>query len=217
MLSRRSLLSALTAAAMIAASCLIPAQAAATTLTAEGSEAFIKKIANRALETMKESHDSTAEERERKFRKLLDEGFDMTAIARLVLGRHWRTATPEQRTDYLALFRKYVLKTYVKLLSTYNEEVFQVERAVSVGKRDMNVGGTIVRPEGPPIKTDWRVRIIDGEYKIIDVKFEGISMVLTQRSEFNSVVNREGLDGLLQKLRARTAGGGGDVTLPGGF
>lgn len=216
MLSRRSLLSALTAAA-IAGFSPVPAHAADTTPTAEGSEAFIKKIATQALETMKESDHTTAEERERKFQKLLDQGFDLPSIGRLVLGRHWRAATPEQRADYLELFRKYVLKTYVKLLSTYSQEVFQVERAVKVGKRDMNVGGTILRAGGPPIRTDWRVRIIDGEYKIVDVKFEGISMVLTQRSEFNSVVNRNGMDGLLKKLRARTAGGGGKATLPGGF
>ena len=62
----------------------------------------------------------------------------------------------------------------------------------------------IVQPGGPPIKANWRVRPLNGEYKIIDIMVEGVSMAVTQRSEFNAVVRRQGMRGLLQTLRART-------------
>ena len=62
----------------------------------------------------------------------------------------------------------------------------------------------IDRPAGPPIMADWRVRIIDKQYRIIDVSVEGVSMAVTQRSEFNAVIQNSGIEGLMEALRART-------------
>lgn len=178
------------------------AQNAKPTPTVEKSRIFITKLAADAIEVMRTSKEDNVE-REAKFRALLENGFHLPSIGRLVLGRHWRTASPEQRSEYLSLFSEYVIKTYAILLSHYDNEEFKFQSATLVGKRDMVVNTKIVRPSGPPISTDWRVRIIDGEYRIIDVKIEGISMVQTQRSEFSSVVQRKGMDALIGKLRDR--------------
>ena len=62
----------------------------------------------------------------------------------------------------------------------------------------------IGRPSGPPLECDWRVRQRDGKLRIIDVMVEGVSMAVTQRSEFSAVIKSRGFDGLLSALRART-------------
>ena len=61
----------------------------------------------------------------------------------------------------------------------------------------------IVRPSGPPITAEWRVRVIDGKYRIIDIAIEGISMAVTKRSEFSAVIQSSGIDGLIAALRLR--------------
>ena len=71
------------------------------------------------------------------------------------------------------------------------------------GKKDIVVRTRIDRPSGPPIKADWRVRTTENRYRIIDIMVEGISMVLTQRSEFGALIKRKGMNGLLAVLRAR--------------
>ena len=68
---------------------------------------------------------------------------------------------------------------------------------------DALVETEIKRPDGAPLKAAWRVRDINGHLKIIDVVVEGVSMALTQRQEFASVIQHSGLDGLISDLRNR--------------
>ncbi len=177
--------------------------AAASPEAVEGSAAFIKALAQRAISILQSSNGKLSA-REAEFRELLATGFDMPFIARFVLGKHWRRATPQERTDYVTLFTEFILQSYSRRLGGYSGETFAVSGAKTAGKRDVLVRTKIVRPGGPPIKADWRVRPKDGQYRIIDIMVEGVSMAVTQRSEFNAVVRKQGMQGLLQALRART-------------
>ncbi len=147
---------------------------------------------------------ASLEAREARFRSLLSEGFDLAFIGRFVLGRYWRQATPEQRSDYLALFGEYVLQTYSARLGGYAGESMTILSERPAGTKDVVVSTRILRPSGPPIEAAWRVRTTGGRYRIIDIMVEGVSMVVTQRSEFAAVVQRHGLQGLIEVLRART-------------
>jgi phospholipid transport system substrate-binding protein len=177
--------------------------AAASPRAVEGAAAFIKALAGRAIGIL-QSSGGKIETREARFRDLLSNGFDMPFIARFVLGKHWRRATPQERVDYQALFTEFILQSYSRRMGGYSGESFTVAGARTAGKRDVLVRTRIARPGGPAIKADWRVRPKDGQYRIIDIMVEGVSMAVTQRSEFSAVVRRRGMQGLLQTLRART-------------
>lgn len=177
--------------------------AAASPQAIESAAAFIRKLAGQAIGILQSSNVRLAA-REAQFRVLMSNGFDMPFIARFVLGKHWRKATPQQRSDYVALFTEFILQTYSRRMGGYSGQSFAVAGARAAGKRDILVRTRIVRPGGPPIKADWRVRPNGSEYRIIDIMVEGVSMGVTQRSEFNAVVRQRGMPGLLQALRART-------------
>jgi len=130
----------------------------------------------------------------------------MKFIGRFVLGVNWRQATPQQREDYQALFNDYVLKTYSARLGGFTNEEFKVVGSQPAGKRDVMVHSQVLRKDGPPITADWRVRMVDGDPKVIDVVVEGVSMSISQRQEFASVVQSKGIDGLIETLRARVNG-----------
>jgi phospholipid transport system substrate-binding protein len=178
-------------------------QAAGATANVDGAKAFIESLAKRAIGVLQRK-DGTLEEREAEFRKILSQDFDLAFIGRFVLGRNWRKATPEQQAEYQALFAEWILKSYSRRLGGYSGETFQTVDARAIDKTDILVQTRINRPSGPPILADWRVRESDGTFQIIDIMVEGVSMAVTQRSEFNSVVTRDGIDGLLNVLRART-------------
>ena len=131
-------------------------------------------------------------------------GFDLAFIGRFVLGKYWRATTPEQQEDYLALFGEYLVQTYSARLGGYSGETMAVVSTRQASEKDFVVRTQIDRPTGPPVVAEWRVRTTGGGFRIIDVMVEGISMAVTQRSEFASVVQRDGIDGLLVILRART-------------
>ncbi len=202
MQSRRSLILGCTA---VGATVAVPGflLAGVTPQAVEGASAFIADLAGRAIGILQSSGENI-ENREAQFRSLLSSGFDMPFIARFVLGKHWRKATPQQRADYQALFTEFLLKSYSRRMGGYAGETFTVTAAKPAGKKDIMVKTRIVQPGGPPIKADWRVRPQNGQYKIIDIMVEGISMAVTQRSEFNAVIRQRGIQGLLQALRART-------------
>ncbi|MFP6747086.1 MAG: ABC transporter substrate-binding protein [Alphaproteobacteria bacterium] len=177
--------------------------AAASPRAVEGAADFIQDLAGRAIGIL-QSRDGKIEAREAQFRDLLSNGFDMPFIARFVLGKYWRKATPQERADYQALFTEFILQSYSRRMGGYSGETFTVAGARAAGKRDVLVRTRIARPGGPAVKADWRVRPKGGQYRIIDIMVEGVSMAVTQRSEFSAVMRRRGMQGLLQILRART-------------
>ena len=179
---------------------------AATTTAAEdpiGAEAFIDQLANDALNILNDMA-LTRDERDQAFRDLLKRGFALNYVSRLVLGRHRRTASRKQLAEYERVFPEYILKIYSGRLSRYGDEEFVVDGTVPAGKRDIYVRSKIIRPDGPPLAADWRVRMIDEEFKVIDLKIEGISMVITQRDEFLAKIASSGLDSLITDLKRRS-------------
>jgi phospholipid transport system substrate-binding protein len=101
---------------------------------------------------------SSLDKREADFRTLMSRSFDFQKIGRFVLGRAWRTATPEQRDEYLGLFQEFILRTYTRRLGGYSGQIFKITKAEPMGKIDAVVVTEIGRPSGPPLKAGWRVR-----------------------------------------------------------
>ncbi len=171
------------------------------------AEKFIASLGDRALQVLVVDSQSEAE-REDAFRGLLSEGFDLRLIGRYALGRYWRRATAEQRSEYAKLFEDFIVDTYVARLGEYSGETLKVVSS-RADDQDTIVHSEIVRDGRPPIRVDWRVRNGEDQLKIIDVVVEGVSMLLTQRDEFASVIQRSGgnVEGLLARLRDKNSDG----------
>ncbi len=170
--------------------------------------AVITSLGNQALEVLGKNVNPNA--RVARFRQLFGEDFDVPGIARFVLGRYWRVATPQQQQEFVKLFADYIVLAYSNRLAEYSGESLKVtgSRAVPDGSL---VSSQIVRPNGaPPAEVDWRLTRHDGAYKISDVIVEGVSMAVTQRSEFASVIQRHGgqVEGLITALRQKTESAG---------
>lgn len=145
------------------------------------------------------------DQRAAEFRKLLNESFDMAAIGRFALGRNWKTATPAQQSEYQKLFKEMIVKTYSRRFKEYNGQKVEVKSVRADGATDAIVSSVIIPPSGPEVAVDWRVRQVGGGYKVVDILVEGVSMALTQRSDFSSVIQRGGgnIDVLLEQLRQK--------------
>jgi phospholipid transport system substrate-binding protein len=201
-MTRRSLLT--TALALIVGA-LAPAMLAA----AADPAAVINNLGNRALEVL--GKNATPAQRVARFHELFREEFDVPGIARFVLGRYWKTATTEQQEEFTKLFEDYIAIVYSSQLAAYSGETLKVtgSRADPEGAI---VVSEIIRPSGaPPVKVEWHLTDLHGTYKIRDVAVEGISMAVTQRSEFASVIQRNGgqVQGLIAQLREKTGSNSG--------
>ncbi len=174
----------------------------ASATTKAGAIQHVQLLGEQAFGAV-QRNDMTLDKREAILADKLSQGFDLPLIARFVLGRYWRPATPDQRDSYVDLYGKFVVKSYSKNLGGFAGSSFDVVGAEPIGKSDFLVMTILRRKSGSPFKTGWRVRLIDEKYKIIDVIVEGVSMAVTQRQEFASVLKRDGVERLLQILSAK--------------
>lgn len=176
--------------------------AAKNLITSIGSEA-VQVLSNKSL---------SEKQKEQEFDQFLDRDFDLPLIARFVLGRYWRSATPAERTEFQEVFRNYMVASYSQKIGSYSGENIKINNARSLNDKESMVYSVIERPQGPPIKLDWRVRQTAGSQpKVIDVIVEGVSMAQTQRSEFATVAGKPGVGvpGLISKLKEKTKAEGG--------
>jgi len=136
-------------------------------------------------------------------RRLLVKHFDVDFISKTVLARHWRKATVEERAEFRRLFEDYIVTVYGRRLGDYSGEEFKIGRTARKSGDQAYVSSKIVRPDGPPVRVAWRLRGRDGQWRIVDIVVEGVSMALTQRSEFGAVIRKDGgkISGLNAKLR----------------
>ncbi|WP_339630205.1 ABC transporter substrate-binding protein [uncultured Sneathiella sp.] len=178
----------------------LPSPAVADDTKEQAALTLVKNIGDEAVKTLSDASLSEAQKRE-KFEKFLDDSFDMPRIGRFVLGQSWRNATETQREEFLKVFRDFMVASYSDKIGSYSGEDLQIKNATSLNDKESLVHSLIVRPDGPPIKLDWRVRKTDNGEKIVDVIIEGLSMAQTHRSEFASVVSQSGVDGLIEKLK----------------
>lgn len=134
-------------------------------------------------------------------RELLAESLDIERIGRIVLGTQWRKVDESQQKAYQEIFREYALMKYAVLVSGYDGETFSITNSQQAGRSDAMVFTDILKDGKPLAAVGWRITTQKGVLKILDVKVEKISMVQTEKSQFQTVLQKEGFDGLLSQLR----------------
>jgi phospholipid transport system substrate-binding protein len=194
---------------LLAALVVLPLALSAAPAGAGDAEAksFIRGIGDEVMAILQQA-DKSDQEKLVALKELLDANTDLELIARLVLGRHWNAASEEQRQEYVGLFQQILMNTMAERLGDYNGQTFEVVGSSELNERDTAVQSRILRVGGaPPLRVDWRVRETGGDFLIIDVIAEGVSLVVSQRNEVGSVVERRGMAGLIEVMRERSTNG----------
>ncbi|WP_339864624.1 ABC transporter substrate-binding protein [Paremcibacter congregatus] len=169
---------------------------------------FIQTLADRALTSLGTAEFSLADQ-EVRFREILTDGFDVNYIGRISLGRHKKAASNAQVTAYQSLFPEYLVKVYTSRLTKLDTQEVRTGDVLPKGKIDMYVRTKVINADGKSYDVDWRVRPTPNadnsgtyDFKIIDVKIEGISMARTQRDDFTARITESGMTGLIAFMQA---------------
>ncbi len=199
-LARRRLLRALRLTPL---ALLLGGRSTAAAVSADAAQQMIQDVGAEVLTILRDTSLDNQQKVDRLV-ALLDGPIDLEIIARLILARHWRSASDAQRAEYVTLFRAFALDNLASRLHVYDGHDFEIVGARAVSERDAVVATRVTGGGRQPLKVDWRVRELDdGSLVAIDVIVEGVSLIVTQRSEFSSVIERRGMDGLLAELRQR--------------
>lgn len=198
--ARRSL--ALAAAALVAALGAAAPAGAAERPGIEESQAFVGKLADDAVRTWA-THASDEAARLKAMDVLIHSTFDVEFITRAVVGRYWRKIEPAERRRFRELFPEFVVRVYLPHIAKYSRDHLRVLGARPVGKRDVLVKSELLTDQGDWIEADWRIRSGEAGLRILDLKVAGVSLLLVQRQEFESVIRRDGFAALVERLIER--------------
>ncbi|MGH7067576.1 MAG: MlaC/ttg2D family ABC transporter substrate-binding protein [Acetobacteraceae bacterium] len=169
------------------------------------AKAFIRRTGDAILAVV--NGRGNGKEKRQALARIVDQAVDVDGVARFALGRFWRVATARQRQDYLSLFRQYLVFNVTGRLSQYKGTTFTLDRAEPLNG-DIAVSTTIRIPNNQPASLQWMVSFASGSPEIVDLVAEGTSLRITQRSDYASVITRNGgqdVQALLDAMRQQIA------------
>lgn len=175
----------------------LPAQAA------DGPAAqLIEKVAAEVIELIKTT---TGPQREAGIRDVLVRNFDLPYMGKAALATHWNATTPEERERFLKAAISAEARAYSERFGQYGGQTLTVTRVSQRPNGVSVVDSKLNQSNGQPITIQWEVRDSGQGLRITDVKIEGVSMVMTRRSDFNSYISNHGgkVEPLIDELEAR--------------
>jgi phospholipid transport system substrate-binding protein len=171
---------------------------------AQDATSFISSLGARGLQALSPSLSEA--QKVAGFRQLLESNFDLAGISRFVLGPYGRAMSPAAQQQFQPLFRDYLAQVYTTRLSRYADAPFRVTGSQPSGGETV-VASQVSMGGGSPVEIDWHVQNRNGRFLVTDVVVGGVSMKATQRSEFASIIQRNGgqPDALIAALRQQLA------------
>ncbi|WP_043360217.1 ABC transporter substrate-binding protein [Belnapia sp. F-4-1] len=187
-IARRTLLAAL------AALSIAPAARAQT--------APIERLNAALLDVMRNARSLGVRGREQRLRPVMEQVFNLPAMARIAVGPPWTTFSPADQQALVAAFSDWSIATYANRFDGYGGESFEIEGSTPRPNGDVLVNTRIVRPNDSPVQINYLLR----ESRIVDVYLTGtISELASRRSEFAGLLRDGGAQRLVAELRQRTA------------
>jgi phospholipid transport system substrate-binding protein len=174
---------------------------------AMGPQELMQKVAQDLLDDLNANRDAARKDpamlRAMVDRHLLPH-FDTNYAAQLVLGKHWRTATPEQRQRFVDAFYQSLMANYGDaLLEFTGDRMTILPYKGDPAAKSATVRTEVKRSNGTPVPVNYSLRRTDQGWKAWDVTIEGISYVKNFRTDFGAEIDQKGLDAVIQRLESQ--------------
>ena len=178
-------------------------------LAAESPDALVKRTAEDVMAIVKNDKDIQAGNQDKIFalaeEKILP-NFNFDRVSRLVLGKNWTKATPDQKAAFQTEFRTLLLRTYATALSKYKNQTIEYKPLrLADGANTAAVKTVILQPGGQPIAVDYALEKQSDAWKVYDIVIEGVSLVTNYRGQFTQEIRQNGLDSLIKKLAEKNS------------
>lgn len=152
---------------------------------------FIQSMGDDVISYISDSN-RTPEEKRQKLQEVLNRNFDLNTISRFAIGHYWNNLDESQKEQYKKLYEEKIVSVYADKFSNYSGQTFTAGDVRKTGSSDYTVNSKITTKEGKEIPVSWQLRNKGDGLKIIDVAIEGVSMIVTQKSDFSSAIQRSG-------------------------
>lgn len=172
-------------------------------------EVLVKQTADDVLAIVKNDKDIQAGNQQKLFAVVEEKiipNFDFDRVCRMVLGKNWKSASPEQQALFQKEFRSLLLRTYASALGKYRDQVIEYRpMQTDASEKNVTVKTQIIQKGGQPIAVDYSLVKGPAGWKVYDITIESVSLVTNYRSQFSSEIRQNGLDSLNKKLADKNA------------
>lgn len=135
--------------------------------------------------------------------------FDFERVCKMVLGKSWKAATPEQQASFEKEFRSLLLRTYSVALGKYKNQVIEYKpMRAEPDAKNVTVKTQILQSGGQPIAVDYSLVKGTAGWKVYDIIIENVSLVTNYRSQFSTEIRQNGIDSLNAKLADKNKNAG---------
>ncbi len=189
---------------------LLLALTATSAQAQEAPDALVKHVAEEALSAIRADKDLQAGN-PAKVKQLIESKlvphFDTARMTALAMGRNWRSATPEQQKQLTEQFQTLLIRTYSNALTNYRDNKMNYKPLrMNPGDTDVVVRTEVTQPGQAPVQIDYSMEKTPDGWKAYDVVVAGVSLVTNYRDEFNDMVRKSGIDGLIKALADKNGG-----------
>jgi phospholipid transport system substrate-binding protein len=169
-----------------------------------GPRAVIEQTVADALAVL-DKRELSKHERRSQVQQIAYARFDFDTMSRLVLARNWNLLSAAQQVEFEREFKTFLAKGYGNRLDAYDQQRVEIVGEQAEPRGDVTIRTRILGGDFEGVAMDYRLRSRDGEWRVIDVVIEGISLVANYRDQFKEVLSRGGPDELLKELREKNA------------
>jgi phospholipid transport system substrate-binding protein len=164
------------------------------------ASSFVNKVNNTVFTIIKNQTLST-QEKDQKLKNVLTTHINIDWVGKFVLGKHWRSATKMQRSRYLKAYRQYVMYNYLTRFRDYKNQQIVLKKTSGIDNNNFLVAATLKEPNETDVLLDYLIHADSkNTLRIYDFKVEGVSMINTQRADFNSAISRKSLNHFIARL-----------------
>lgn len=163
---------------------------------------LVQKAADQGIEVARANVGAA---REAGIRRVLEAYFDLAYMGRATLGNYWNQITPEQRERFLKASASAEARAYAERFGQYTGQTLTVGRTTTRGSGVSIVDSKLTQSGGGPVSIQWEVRNEGRGPRIVDLKTEGVSMILTRRADYVSYIRSNGgqVEALISELESR--------------
>ncbi len=191
---------------------MISVQVAVAEKAGDEAQMVVKETTDKVLGVLRAEGENLKQDRTKLY-KLIDElilpHFDFQQMSRWVLGRYWHQATPEQRAEFVTQFQALLVRTYSEALVDYRNQNVNFLPVRERSPDEVTVRAEIDQGAGPKIPVVYEMSRTDGGWKVYDVSVGGVSLVINYRSSFGQEIKRNGIEGLINRLKEKNSADNG--------
>lgn len=199
----------------ILASVFLFSAAAKADVDVSKADTFVRKVTGEGIEEIINANVSQ-NVKDARFEKLFNEALDLDFIGKFVLGRYWKLATPQQRIDFIKVYRELNVKTWSARFDEFKGKSFVFDGSTpSNSANQIFINTAVAMGAGDPARVVWRVKQTGDTFKIVDIIIENVSLAITARNEYTAFIKNNGgnIDALIADLTKKV---NSNVVVPAG-